>query len=222
VHDLTIPKFNSNDATYVLTEWLFADGDVVPAGADVALVETSKATQELACDEGGILEHRLGIRQECKPGQVIGHLFADEAERRDGATRTAGGEDATDPAEPVLTAPARELAERNGIPADALRALGRKVIRRTDVEELLAARPAAVEHVHVPSRGQRAVAEVVDRSHRTIPAAYAVVDVSVDHAVDELRRYGERTKVTAGLPELLVLVVAGLRERFPLPFATLR
>lgn len=228
--DITIPKLNTVDTAYLLVEWLYAEGAEVPAGASVAVVETSKTAEELVCEEGGVLHRLAEPPAECGLGEVIGRLFADEDERLRSLDRPAAAAGPSDRAAPsgefIVTKSARELIERNGIGDDALRGLGRKVVRSRDVEELLrhadTAEPAPRDGaVYRPTRIQRAVAEAVSLSHRTIPAAYCVAKIDVDAALallDRVSAGGQRI----GLPELLVKCVALLHADFPLFFGTVR
>jgi 2-oxoglutarate dehydrogenase E2 component (dihydrolipoamide succinyltransferase) len=242
VLDIRIPKLNTVDVSYTLVEWLFSEGEVVPADAPVAVLETSKAAQELVCDRGGVLHRIVEAPAECPLGAVIGHVFESEDERgrflsahtEKGASQESPGE-----AEPVVTKYALDLMTRHGITADRVRTLGKKIVKSADVERLVAesgSRAAAPDagHLaaesgsraptgeHIPSRAQRAVATVVTRAHQTIPAAFSVIKV---HAADGLtlrRALAEQDGITIGFPELLVKCVASLHAAFPLFFASVR
>ncbi|GAB1510319.1 2-oxo acid dehydrogenase subunit E2 [Actinophytocola sp. KF-1] len=72
-----VPKLNNNDATYELVEWLVADGTAVAAGDPVAVVETSKATEEVTAERAGTLRHAVAAGTDCAPGAAIGHLTLD-------------------------------------------------------------------------------------------------------------------------------------------------
>ncbi len=247
--DLVVPKLNNNDTTYVLLDWLAGDGEQVRAGEPIAEVETSKAAEELLSDGDGVLHRLVEVNQECAPGDVIGHVFDSEEARQRFLTATvtpAGPPPDVRPGGPVLTDSARELAAAHGLDDDELRALGKAVVRRTDVERLLADRsaapPAATEPVvvaaaaalaagdgpepddprpvHALSRAQRAVAAVVTESHREVPAALAVIKVRADAALAVARQLTRATRTLVGLPELLVKAIGGLREDHPLLFAS--
>jgi 2-oxoglutarate dehydrogenase E2 component (dihydrolipoamide succinyltransferase) len=232
---VVVPKINSNDARYLLVEWVAGDGATVRPGDVLALIETSKTVEELAAERGGVLRHRVAAGAECLPGQTI----ADLADPADPAAPASGGAPAgEDPPEDgvVITAPARRLMAELGIGEDAVRALGRKIIRRDDVTALARparAQPAPVEPVPVepaPSDpdaeeiilpvSQRRVADVVARAHREVPAAYTVVKVDVEDALRLARELTPALRTLIGLPELLVKAVAGLAGRFELLFAT--
>jgi 2-oxoglutarate dehydrogenase E2 component (dihydrolipoamide succinyltransferase) len=222
MYEVTVPKLNSNDVSYVLTEWYYADGDLVPPGAAVAAIETSKAAEELACDGGGVLQRQTAAMQECHPSEVIARLFRDETERQEFLAAVSTGPSLTAPVDFTITEPARRLIEEHGIDPAVLATIGRKVIGRADVEQLLDGQVIAEEpRSHVPTRGKRAVAEMVTTAHQTIPAAYAVVSIAVDAALQMLRRYSDRERITVRLPELLICTIGQLVVRYPLFFATI-
>ncbi|MGV9214018.1 2-oxo acid dehydrogenase subunit E2 [Micromonospora sp. RB23] len=247
--DLVVPKLNNNDTTYVLLDWLAADGEQVHAGEPIAEVETSKAAEELLSDGDGVLHRLVEVNQECAPGDVIAHVFDSEEARQRFLTEAvtpAAPTPEVRPGGPVLTDSARDLAAAHGLGDDELRGLGKAVVRRTDVERLLADRSAAPtattepvvvaaaaalaagdgpepddpRPVHALSRAQRAVAAVVTESHREVPAALAVIKVRADAALAVARQLTRATRTLVGLPELLVKAIGGLREDHPLLFAS--
>ncbi|MFG1654550.1 2-oxo acid dehydrogenase subunit E2 [Micromonospora sp. NPDC049275] len=247
--DLVVPKLNNNDTTYVLLDWLAEDGEQVRSGEPIAEVETSKAAEELLCDGDGVLHRLVEVNRECAPGDVIGHVFDSEEARQRflaEAVTPSGPPPETQPGGPVLTDSARELAAAHGLDDAELRGLGKSVVRRTDVERLLADRSAAPaattepvvvaaaaalaagdgpepddpRQVHTLSRAQRAVAAVVTDSHREVPAALAVIKVRADAALTVARDLTRATRTLVGLPELLVKAIGRLREDHPLLFAS--
>ncbi|MBI3688915.1 MAG: 2-oxo acid dehydrogenase subunit E2 [Actinobacteria bacterium] len=227
--DVVVPRLNTNDRTYVLLDWLVDDGAVIRRGDAVVVLETSKTAEELVCEGAGVLHHVVAVGGECRPGEVIGRVFAAESERQrflaaapPSGAAAAAGQDGV-----VLTGPARALIEELGIPLERVRALGRSVVRREDVEQLatpVGPAPAPTDavpgRVHLLPRSQQGVAAVVTESHRTVPAAFTAVSVDVEQATDLARRLSRSTRCLVGLPELLVKALAGLRERFPLFFGT--
>jgi 2-oxoglutarate dehydrogenase E2 component (dihydrolipoamide succinyltransferase) len=250
VPDITIPKLNTIDTSYTLVEWLFAEGAEVPPDSAVAVVETSKTATELVCAEGGILHRVAEPPAECEAGSVIGRLFASGAERLTALStdlaRTSSAADSTPtlsaqpgvPGEFIITKAARDLIGRHGITVDDLRGLGKKLIRSTDLENLLASGRSGPSGrsgrsgrsgpeaptgtaAHRPARSQRAVAAAVSLSHRTIPAAYCVVKVEADAALAFLRNLSQRSQYPVGIPELLVKCIAVLHAEFGLFFAGL-
>ncbi|WP_067132242.1 2-oxo acid dehydrogenase subunit E2 [Microtetraspora malaysiensis] len=246
--EFRVPKLNNNDSAYVLLEWLAGDGAAVRAGDPLATVETSKAVEELAAEEAGVLRRLVPAGAECVPGQAIARLLAPGAEAagaEPAGAEPAGAEpagvepsgiepagagpvsgttlddavpgntvpDNTVPGDIVITAPARKLIDELGVSAGQIRALGKKVVRRADLEHL------AGELISL-SRAQLRTAEVVERSRREIPSAFTLMNVDVTDALPLTRDLTRRLRVLVGLPELVVKAVGGLLDAFPLFFAT--
>jgi 2-oxoglutarate dehydrogenase E2 component (dihydrolipoamide succinyltransferase) len=251
MYEVTLPKLNNNDTSYVLVDWLVADGGEVAEDTPIAVVETSKAAEELVAEKGGILHHCVAVTAEIEIGAVVGRIFATSEDRRQYLAAETGTETGTAPepgadtgvggsgSDVVITRSAAEAAAELGVDIADLRTLGRKVLKRRDVEEHAAARSAApatrdpdnaaARLVTSPEAGtvrlspaQRAVGQVVTRSHHEVPAGFAVVKVPVDTALRVLGEISARTQVAIGLPELLVKAVAGLRAGFPLCFGGYR
>ncbi|MGA4687408.1 2-oxo acid dehydrogenase subunit E2 [Micromonospora sp. AB353] len=74
-----VPRLNPNDDSYVLLEWLVADGATVEAGEPVAAVETSKAIEELAATQAGVLRQDVAAGADCVPGTPIGRILPESA-----------------------------------------------------------------------------------------------------------------------------------------------
>ncbi|WP_344076373.1 2-oxo acid dehydrogenase subunit E2 [Luedemannella helvata] len=209
--EIRIPKLNANDAAYTLVEWLVADGSRVAAGDPVVVVETAKATEELESPADGYLRQAAAVGAECPVGAVIGTL-----------SEVAAPPAATPPSAPVpayedviITGPAAELMARHGVDRAAVLALGRRLIRTADIEELLAG-----GRVVALGRHQEAVAAAVTESHRTIPAAFVAVAVDVDGALALARTLTRAHKRLVGLAELLVKAVAVQLDEHPLCFGS--
>ncbi|MFF0249256.1 2-oxo acid dehydrogenase subunit E2 [Streptosporangium sandarakinum] len=260
--EVRVPKLNNNDAAYLLVEWTAEDGQAVRGGDPLVVLETSKAAEELTAEADGTLLRLLAEGAECAPGQVIARLLG-EGEEPGGPAGAGSSGRALPPADPagaghpegvVITEPARRFMAEHGIPAGRVLALGRKLVRRADLEPLVvpgvvpasaASAPgpegtgqAGVGHTEARqdeagqagagpdeagliglSRNQRRVAEVVERSHREIPAAFTAVRVDVTEALAHARRETRRVRALVGLPELLVGATGRLLDRFPLFFA---
>jgi 2-oxoglutarate dehydrogenase E2 component (dihydrolipoamide succinyltransferase) len=250
MHEITVPKVNSNDEFYILVEWLAADGDELAPDSPVAVLETSKAAEELVAEAGGFLHQEVAANAECAVGTVIGRLFPTEQARADylaatppdwpgppatppdwpgppatppdwpgpPATARAGSAPALPARDLVITRSARDAAAELGVDLSELPALGKKVIKRQDIEALAArAREPVTDGASEIrlSAAQRAVGQVVTRSHRSIPSAFLAVKVPADPALRLRADLAARSQADVGLPELLVKAVGGLRERFP-------
>ncbi|MEU7935368.1 2-oxo acid dehydrogenase subunit E2 [Micromonospora echinofusca] len=211
--DIQLPRLNATDQEYTLTEWLVGDGAPVEAGTAVAVVETSKAAHELVADDAGLLWQRMPAPSTCRPGEVVATVGV--YGRPSPVPRTAG----PDPATVTVTAPARRLMAEHGVPEAAVRALGKPLVARADIERLVTGQtpPDTAERVTV-SAAQRRVARTVSTSHREIPAAYTVVKVVADKLKQRLRDEAAGIGFV-GVPELVVKATAARRAQFPLCFA---
>lgn len=141
--NVVVPKLNNNDSTYTFVGWLVPDGGPVREGDAVAEVETSKTTCEVLCQRAGVLHHLVERDAECQPGDVIARVFATAQGREDfiAAAKDPGeGTDGSRANDPVVTESAWTLARDTGVSLDELRGLGKRIVRRADVEHLISAR----------------------------------------------------------------------------------
>jgi 2-oxoglutarate dehydrogenase E2 component (dihydrolipoamide succinyltransferase) len=120
----------------------------------------------------------------------------------------------------IITEPAARLIAERGIDPDAVRALGVKVVRVRDLEAAFPA-PAAPDGPELVelSRVQRAVAEVVTESHRTVPPGFVAVKVALDPAIEHGRELTRTHRRLIGVPELLVAALGRLLPRHPLCYS---
>ncbi|WP_031162969.1 2-oxo acid dehydrogenase subunit E2 [Streptosporangium roseum] len=233
--DIRVPKLNNNDTEYLVVEWLVEDGKPVQAGDPVAVLETSKAADELEAAEPGHLHHVAGLNTWIAPGAVLARITPEAVLASAGAPVTAGAVPASASAAPpdtpaapadvpatgapVITDPARALMDALGVTVAQVTALGLPIVRRGDVERL-AGSAGAPPATHPLSRVQRAVARAVTTSHGTIPAAYTVVKFDVGPLLARTRGLSREVRRPVGLAELFVQAVAALHPAFPLFFAS--
>jgi len=71
---VTAPKLNSNDATYLVLDWLVADGDRVQPGTPLVEVETSKAVEEIAATAAGVVRIRAPKGSEVSVGALLAEV----------------------------------------------------------------------------------------------------------------------------------------------------
>ncbi|MFF4773508.1 2-oxo acid dehydrogenase subunit E2 [Microtetraspora fusca] len=189
--DIRVPKFNSNDSSYVLIEWLVEDGQRARTGDLIAVLETSKATEELVAEEDGFVWQAVPVNADCPPGTVIARLTPENTRPSPASNAPAdgsglavnprgGGPDSVGLAaavrpeagvvaaseagsgpvrgdqsahRPLVTGPAQELIDELGIDPEEVRRLGVSVVRRADIERLVADRPAHPGPASVPRSG---------------------------------------------------------------------
>ena len=239
--EIIVPQINANDAHVVLVEWCVPDGAQVAPDEVIAVLETSKAAQDLPAAEPGILLATVKAGAEIAPGTPIGVLCPDRATYDRLSAERIMASEADTTADLTLTDAARAVVERHGISTEQLRGLNRRTIRVADLRLLLppdpvppdpgaepplSSRPCAPAAAEVEElaldQQQVTVAQVVAESHRNIPDASVVMKVGADELLGALRRYEESEQVTVGLAAVFVAAVAGLRARFPRVFAAYR
>ena len=74
VADIRVPKLNNNDTEYLIVEWLVEDGRPSAPGDPVAVLETSKAADELEAEESGYLHHAAALNTWIAPGAVLARV----------------------------------------------------------------------------------------------------------------------------------------------------
>jgi 2-oxoglutarate dehydrogenase E2 component (dihydrolipoamide succinyltransferase) len=219
--EILVPKLNANDTTYTLVEWIVPAGATVRAGDPVATVETSKAVEELPSPADGVLHQAVAVGAECAPGTALGRLFASEAARDRFLTPDAGA----DAGGPVITEPAlRAMAER-GISVDAVRALGRKVVRVADLAALTptAAQSTAAQSTAAQSTAAQstAVQPTAVQSTPAQSAAVAPLDAGPVRSEPDVPAGGRRVELPAA-QRAVGAVVADSHRTVPAAFVAVK
>lgn len=223
--DVTIPTLNANDDTYILLEWLIGEGQPVTAGDPIATIETSKATTDLEAERTGYLHPTVTAGDTCRPGDIIGHITHDNVPPRTPATpitRSPTADDVT------VSRAAQELINQHRIPDSAIRALDLAFVRSSDILTLierpdtspLDANESTTDLNAIPlDSHQRAVARTVTLSHHTIPTAFAVIKIAAGQLLQRCDREAQQARTFVGIAEIVISVVARLRETYPYFFA---
>lgn len=212
---IEIPRTNSNDDMCVLLEWRYESGQEVRAEEVLACLETSKATEDLLSPGMGIL-HRLAIPgEEYAAGSCIGYLFASQHERQRFLAEEQT-QSSTQPSSCILSEDARELASRHGISEDQLASLGKRFVKKADVQRLLHVEPAPRQESQSSpdDRHQAIIAKRVTQASQTIPHAFAAIKVYTDHALQIIAEYIENEHLLIGLAEILIKVLGDLQKDY--------
>lgn len=221
MHNIILPYLNTNDEYAVLLKWHFDNGQLVKAGQTLAMVETSKATVDLTCEQEGLFYQCVTAGAECAFGKVLGYIFQDEEEMRQ---FFEGGQPADATAPFTSTHAAQALIDQHALTPSQLRALKKKVITKADIESLLARQTNGTSSATpvTLSRHQLAVARTVTVSHETIPASFLLLKIDATHALALRSFLQKRLSAIVSFPELLIKIVAFLFASFPLCFARLQ
>ncbi|MGW5400088.1 2-oxo acid dehydrogenase subunit E2 [Streptomyces sp. NPDC003952] len=215
MHDIVLPKLNNTDSAAVVNRWITEEGSKASSGEPLVEVETSKAVNELEAPFSGILHHIVASGEEAAFGARIGVLFDNVEEyRRFLAQQQSTPAMTPSGAELVVTKAAQELIDKYAIASEAVRGLGKKVIKASDLTALLA--PSDETAMNLP-KSQQGVGRVVAESHRTIPAAFTVLKVGLD-VFDDVR--GRDGGSGLGLAECTVKAMAAQHADHPLFFSS--
>ncbi|GAA3124929.1 2-oxo acid dehydrogenase subunit E2 [Planomonospora alba] len=109
--DVLVPKLNNQDTEYLVVEWLVGDGEPVRAGEAVAVLETSKAADEIEVDVSGRLVHVAAEDAWVAPGAVLARVVTGDPagpvpDRTGSPPRPSAGEPAGGSAGPPAGSPA--------------------------------------------------------------------------------------------------------------------
>tara|TARA_X000000950_G_scaffold282905_1_gene382663 strand:+ start:792 stop:1691 length:900 start_codon:yes stop_codon:yes gene_type:complete len=74
MHNIIIPKSNSNDTEVFIAEWKFNSNDLVKKGDHLFSVETSKVVEEIFAKESGYLRVDIQEGERVKVGDTVGFI----------------------------------------------------------------------------------------------------------------------------------------------------
>ncbi|GCE07677.1 2-oxo acid dehydrogenase subunit E2 [Dictyobacter aurantiacus] len=210
---INMPRTNSNDNMCTLVQWLYTSGQRVREGEVLAYLETSKATEDLLSPGTGILHELAPPGEEYEPGYCIGYLLMDEDSASSGPVASSH---ASKPVSFVLTRNAQELVKRYNIADEQLASLGKKVLKKDDVQALITPpqsmrKQATSEH---RSHNQAIVARQVTLAHQSIPAAFSMIKIYCDAALQAMAEYIEREDVIIGWPEVLIHELGKMQQDY--------
>ncbi|KAB1117714.1 2-oxo acid dehydrogenase subunit E2 [Micromonospora aurantiaca] len=167
-----VPRLNPNDDSYVLLEWLVADGATVEAGEPIAAVETSKAIEELAATQAGVLRQDVAVGADCAPGAPIGRILPAPV------PLPAVPAPVPQPAVPAPVPPGRPLPPAQRRIADVVATSHREIpvaftAVRVDVTAALAYARRAADETGAAVGLTEVVIAAVAALHERFPALYA-------------------------------------------------
>ncbi len=220
--ELVIPQINNNDTHALLVEWSVEEGVSVAPGDVVAILETSKSTFELEASESGILKIEKEAGEEYAFGERIGYIGEESGDTKVAVNSSQEQVNVQDSRGILITDAAKRLIASEGIQLATVQSLGKRIVREKDIQALLRAMPSQEREpdpVAADQTQQSAIARVVTRSHREIPAAFLVKRVYCDQALAFLKEQGSEQGKMLSLPDLIVSELGAIHEAFPLFFA---
>ncbi|MBW1756013.1 MAG: hypothetical protein JRJ80_07565 [Deltaproteobacteria bacterium] len=181
-HEIVVPRLNVADSTLRLVKWAVESGERVGPTSVIAILETSKATFEVTAETDGHLHHLADINEVVSVGQTIA-LLTESSEAPHTVhrhTSTLIAETAEDG--PEISEKARPLMAQHGLSGADFP--GRSVVRKRDVEALIATR----EGGHEADRERRFGNEVLNPDEKWDAAIGSAHYEQLRATLTELRR----------------------------------
>jgi acetyltransferase-like isoleucine patch superfamily enzyme len=135
--DIIVPRETANDDVVRIVRWLADDGALIPAGAAVVEIETSKSVVEIAAPTEGRLAILAAAGSEAPIGAAIGRL----APKNGDAQPVKPAAAVQTPTGPVISKRAREKLTAHGLDDAAVAHLS--IVRESDIDAIIASRSAA-------------------------------------------------------------------------------
>ncbi|SHO47120.1 NeuD/PglB/VioB family sugar acetyltransferase [Anaerocolumna xylanovorans] len=126
--EILMPRLGTNDNFVTIGLWNVKNGDMVKAGQIIAIIETTKETQDLEAEKDGYIYLKYVEGDDVEVGKVIAYISAEKEELNEEKTSSTV-------AQLNITKKALELAEKNGI--DLSKLDSSKMIREKDILVLL-------------------------------------------------------------------------------------
>lgn len=208
-----VPQINANDAEVRIVEWRVADGTKVAAGDVLAVVESSKAAQDVQAPAAGFIRHNATEGEDAKVGAALAFL-ADTLDTLPGREAHAAGPQVK------ATAKARELAQAHGIALATVKKAG--IVTEHDVMNAIEQRNAVMTSVSpapatrsIPlSAVQTSVRRAVEQSTRDTAPGYLLGTADVTEALHQLDAMTERDGVLVTLTDLAIFVISRVLPQF--------
>lgn len=151
-----IPKEGVSDSSYLVTEILFHDGDLVSSGEVILTVETSKTVLEIVSPASGYVFYNVQEGQDVTVGNIcaavcpspelpLGYFLGQEGSSDDSPFGLAEG------GEPHISSAAMKLIRANGI--DVAVFAGKPKVRTEDVKNYLKNRTTSPSLVNIEDDG---------------------------------------------------------------------
>lgn len=213
--EIVVPTLNSLDDDYEVGEWRLADGAEVKRGEVVVVIETTKASVEIEAEHSGALRHLVPAGARCSPGQPVAEVLPPGA---DGAGRERNPTaQLPSPTELFVTEPARQAMSRLGMSDADITVIGKRVVRREDVETL-SGQGGSSAPGPTPSAGPGDYHQHSEApgNHEAPPSpCYMAAHVDVASARQTACELSRRHKALIGLPEIVLHHIGNCLKDFP-------
>jgi 2-oxoglutarate dehydrogenase E2 component (dihydrolipoamide succinyltransferase) len=214
---IRVARINANDDTYILKKYFYGEKEKVEIGATIASLSSSKSVVDITTKAAGFLHLTSQEQEELAIGAAIAIVFETMEELERYLVHEKNSDDSQSEVNKYsFTKLAREFAEENHFTEEELERLNKKLIKKTDLEELLNKRQNLnIKYVQL-SRNQRSVAKTVMESHSNIPKAFHLMKVDCTMAQTKMGKLTQEFGTIIGYGEVLTVILKEIFPEFPL------
>jgi 2-oxoglutarate dehydrogenase E2 component (dihydrolipoamide succinyltransferase) len=142
IYEIKAPSPGESITQVMIASWLVEDGTAVGLDAEIAEIESDKATLTVFAPAAGVVHIDTAAGETVEVGHVIARIDTEETSKLSAAPKViVKAEESLKPQEkPVslsITPLAKKLADLEHIPAEKLQQIKKEKITRTDVQNLL-------------------------------------------------------------------------------------
>ncbi|WP_379129621.1 2-oxo acid dehydrogenase subunit E2 [Paenibacillus sp. sgz500958] len=219
---VVVPQLNANDDSCMIQQFYCKDGEAVQSGDLLATVETSKSAIDIECEVKGYFYPAVKELSDVKTGEIIAFVF-ESLEEMDRYKESAASSSAVEStAHYKLSNQAQDFADLHRFSHDELASLNKKLIKLSDLEELLALRSDETGNVIHFTKNQKQVSKTVTASYATIPRAFLLLKVYCDEVLVGMKQIGDRLEEIVGFGEVLPVTLASLLDEFPYMYGRIK
>lgn len=214
---INVTRINANDDTYILKQYFYSEKEKVGKGETIASLSSSKSVVDIITKEGGFLHLTSREQDEVAVGATIAIVFETLQELDNYLINEKNSDVSNSEVNKYnFTKLAREFAEENHFTEEELIGLNKKLIKKTDLEELLKKRENSnVKYIQL-SRNQKSVAKTVIESHRNIPRAFHLIKADCTVAQTKMGKLTQEFGMIIGYGEVLTVILKEIFSDFPL------
>lgn len=222
MREIVVPQLNANDDSCRIQEFHCKNGDFVHSGDLVATLETSKAAIEIESESDGYFYPTAQVQTDVKTGTLIAYIF-ETLEAMNAYKESSFSQVVVESTTYYkLSNQAQEFADVHQFSYEELSSLNKKVIKLSDLEDLLKRRGEQEENTMVFTKNQKQVSRTVTTSHATIPSAFLLMKVYCDEALSGIKEISEELEAIVGFGEVLPVMLAAIKDEFPFMYGKMK
>lgn len=217
---ILIPQLNANDSSCGVKQIHFKAGDQVNVKDVLITLETSKAVIDIECKDEGYFYPVAKEEDDLKTGELVAYVFESMSELEEFRSHQTDTEEKKACISYKLSKQAIEFMKEYDFTEEELSSLQKKIIKVSDLEQLLKVREEQAQNVLSFTKNQKQVAKVVTLSNETIPKAFLSMKIHMNAAIAKMQEISDEYDTIIGIGDVLPVVLAALKEEFPFFYGT--